>query len=321
MPDEVNLTPEQGTETATVSEAPTDFREYATWRRTGELPEAKEAIPAAAGADAAQAAEPQAKTEPDSGTDDSQEAGDNDDEEDKSEGAPAGKRKGGSRQRYIDKLTRENEELKRLIAGREPVTPPHDKPSEPAQPVAAGKPKLENFKTLEEYQEALTDWKLDERERTRKEADARTAQEEAARTEQERWTAKEKAARKAHDDYDDLIDTVVIPAGPGVLAARQAMLEDEHGAELLYHLAKHPKELERIAALPPASAVLAIGKLSAKFDTPATETNGKPRITGAPKPPPPSGRPSKATPDSIDDPEVIKDFPRWERLRKAQLGR
>lgn len=311
MPDEVI---EQGTENA-ASEAPTDFREFAKWRETGELPEPKAATPAAA------EDKPPAKTEPDSETDDHQEAGEQEDDEPQDEAAPAGKGKGGSRQRRIERLTRENEELKRLIAGREPVTPPHDKPSEPAQPAAAGKPKLENFKTLEEYQEALTDWKLDERERTRKEADARTAQEEAARTEQERWTAKEKAARKAHDDYDDLIDTVVIPAGPGVLAARQAMLEDEHGAELLYHLAKHPKELERIAALSPASAVLAIGKLSAKFDTPATETNGKPRITGAPKPPPPSGRPSKATPDSIDDPEVIKDFPRWERLRKAQLGR
>ena len=312
MPDEII---EQGTENAAVSEAPTDFREFAKWRETGELPEPKAATPAAA------EDKPPAKTEPDSETEDHQEAGEQEDDEPQDEAAPAGKGKGGSRQRRIERLTRENEELKRLIAGREPVTPPHDKPSEPAQPVAAGKPKLENFRTLEEYQEALTDWKLDERERTRKEADARTAQEEAARTEQERWTAKVKAARKAHDDYDDLIDTVVIPAGPGVLAARQAMLEDEHGAELLYHLAKHPKELERIAALSPASAVLAIGKLSAKFDIPATETNGKPRITGAPKPPPPSGRPSKATPDSIDDPEVIKDFPRWERLRKAQLGR
>jgi len=312
MPDEVI---EQGTENV-ASEAPTDFREFAKWRETGELPEPKTPATPAAAED-----KPPAKTEPDSETEDHQEAGEQEDDEPQDEAAPAGKGKGGSRQRRIERLTRENEELKRLIAGREPVTPPHDKPSEPAQPAAAGKPKLENFKTLEEYQEALTDWKLDERERTRKEADARTAQEEAARTEQERWTAKEKAARKAHDDYDDLIDTVVIPAGPGVLAARQAMLEDEHGAELLYHLAKHPKELERIAALPPASAVLAIGKLSAKFDTPATETNGKPRITGAPKPPPPSGRPSKATPDSIDDPEVIKDFPRWERLRKAQLGR
>ena len=123
--------------------------------------------------------------------------------------------------------TRENEELKRQIAGQ-PVKP-QDKPSEPAKPAAAGKPKLEAFNTLEEYQEALTDWKLDERERLHKESQARTAQEEAVRKEQDGWAAKEKAARKAHDDYDDLMATVQIPAGPGVMAARQAMLEDEHG--------------------------------------------------------------------------------------------
>jgi hypothetical protein len=310
MPDEVTLTPEQGTEGAIASEAPTDFREFAKWRATGELPEAKEPATPAAAAD-----KPPAKTEPDSETDDSQDTGEDDEQDD---AAPA-KGRGGSRQRRIDRLTRENEELKRQLAGAQaPPAKPQDKPSEPAQAAVAGKPKLEDFKSLEAYQEALTDWKFDERDRIRKEADTRTAAENAVRTEQEQWTAKEKAARKAHDDYDDVIDTVVIPAGPGVRSARQAMLEDEHGAELLYYLGKHPKELERIAGLSPASAVLAIGKLSATFDTPATETNGKPRITGAPKPPPPSGRAGKTASDDPNDPDVQKDFPRWAKAREAQ---
>ena len=310
MPDEVTLTPEQGTEGAITSEAPTDFREYAAWRETGELPEAKEpATPAAA--------ETPAKTAPDSETDDPQEPGEDDEQDD---AAPAKPGKGGSRARRIDRLTRENEELRRQLAGAHaPPAKPQDKPSEPAQAAAAGKPKLEDFQTLEAYQEALTDWKLDQRERDRKQADAKAAAEEAVRTEQDTWAKREKAARKAHDDYDDMLDTVQIPAGPGVLAARQAMLEDEHGAELLYFLAKHPKELERIAGLSPASAVLAIGKLSAKFDvTPATE-NGKPKITGAPKPPPPSGRPGKIVSDDPSDPDVQKDFKRWAKAREAQI--
>jgi hypothetical protein len=97
------------------------------------------------------------------------------------------------------------------------------------------------------------------------------------------------------------------------------MLEDEHGAELLYHLAKHPKELERIAGLSPASAVLAIGRLSAAFDkSPATE-NGKPRITGAPKPPPPSGRAGKVASDDPSDPDLQHDFKRWAKAREAQI--
>ena len=116
------------------------------------------------------------------------------------------------------------------------------------------------------------------------------------------------------------MDTVEIPAGPGVLAARQAMLEDENGAELLYHLARHPKELERIAQLSPASAVMAIGRLSASL-SPASPENGKPKITGAPKPPPPSGRQGKTVSDSPDDPDVQRDFPRWAKARMAQLKR
>jgi hypothetical protein len=128
-----------------------------------------------------------------------------------------------------------------------------------------------------------------------------------------------KAASKVHEDYEDVIDTVKAPEGPGVAAARQAMLEDDNGAEILYYLAKHPADMKRIAALSPVSAVREIGKLSASF-TPAPE-NGKPKVTGAPKPPPPSGRPSKVTSESLDDPEVVKDYARWEKLRRAQLGR
>lgn len=313
MADEV-VTPSllQGTEGIATADAPTDFREYAKWRQTGELPDTKEETPPAAAAE-----KPPAKTEPDSETGDSQETGDEKEEGDDDEGAPAGKSRGGSRQRRIDKLTREIEALKRQIAEPSSVKP-QDKPSQPAQPATAAKPKLEDFQTLEAYQEALTDWKLDERDRLQKEQQARTDTENALRQEQTEWTKKERAARKAHSDYDDLMETVQIPAGPGVLAARQAMLEDPNGAELLYHLAKHPKELERIAALPPASAVMAIGRLSAAFEAPATE-NGKPKLSGAPKPPPPSSRPGKIASDDPNDPEVQKDFKRWAKAREAQL--
>ena len=304
MPDEVTPSPAQGTEGAT-SEAPTDFRAYNKWRDSGELPEQKEEQSAAA------VEEPPAKTEPDSETADSQEAGDKEEDDD---AAPA-KGKGGSRQRRIDRLTRENEELKRQVAEKS-VMPAQDKPSEPARP--AGEPKLEDFRTLEEYQKTLTKWVIAEDKRERAEAEARAAVEQTLRAEQDGWKAKEQSARKAHDDYDDVMDAVQIPAGPGVLAARQALLEDEHGAELLYYLGKHPKELERIAALTPASAVMAIGRLSASFESPATE-NGKRTITGAPKPPPPSKRQGLTRSDDPNDPDVQRDYTRWEKARTAQL--
>jgi hypothetical protein len=302
---------EQGTENApevpVAAEAPTDFREYVRWRGTGELPE-KEEKPAAAGEGAAPATEPQAETAPDSGTDDNQETGEEEEP----------KRRPDSRQRKIAAQQREIDELRQKLEQKPPAAEePGQKPKAPPD----GKPKLEDFSTLEEYQEALTDWKLDERERKRQAADAEREAREAHEKIQAAWSKQVKAAAKVHEDYDDVIDSVKAPEGPGVEAARLAMLEDENGAEILYHLGKHPADLKRIAALSPVSAVREIGKLSAKFTSPTAPENGKPKVTGAPKPPPPSGRPSKVASESLDDPEVLKDYPRWERLRKAQLGR
>lgn len=313
----------QGTETATepgVTEAPTDFREFVKWRETGELPPAKEETPSAA----ADTEKPPAKTEPDSETDATQEQG-KDQEPPEGEETDHAKRI-GSRQRRIDKLTkeleterREKEELRRQIAGQ-PVTPAEEpSPGKPKPASAeAGKPRLDDFETLEAYQEALTDWKLDQREAARKEADAKAAGERAQVEARAAWEKKERAARKAHADFDDVLDTVEIPATAGVLAARQALLEEEAGAEILYYLGKHPKEIERIAALSPVSAVREIGKLAALLEKSPAPENGKRQITGAPKPPPPSGRPSKTSSDSIEDAAARGDFRAYSRLRMSQ---
>ena len=294
----------QGTEAPTQSEAPTDFREYAAWRATGELPQKVEKPEAPAAAEET----PPAKTEPDSEPDEDQE------QEETAETKP-----GSRRSRKIERLIRENAELAMRIA-QLAQKPAAEEPKQ-ATPQAEGKPKLEDFQTLEEFQEALTDWKLDQREKTKAEADAKRAHDDAARAAFEEWAKREKAAKRAHDDYEDVLDTVTIPDGPGVQAARQAMLESEHGAEILYHLAKHPAELKRIAALSPVSAVREVGKLEAALAKPSAPENGTPKITGAPKPPPPTGRPSKTTTDSLDDPEVVKDYAKWEKLRMAQLQR
>jgi hypothetical protein len=300
---------EQGTETlpevpGSAEVPPTDFREYERWRRTGELPEQEEVKPAAA--------ETPAKTAPDSEPDDKQETG----EEEHDEAATG---RGSSRQRKIDRLVKENTELQQRVLALEQKPLAAEEPGQKPKAPADGKPKLEDYQTLEDYQEALTDWKLDDRERKRQAAEAEREAREASEKVQAAWSKQVKAASKVHEDYEDVIDTVKAPEGPGVAAARQAMLEDDNGAEILYYLAKHPADMKRIAALSPVSAVREIGKLSASF-TPAPE-NGKPKVTGAPKPPPPSGRPSKVTSESLDDPEVVKDYARWEKLRRAQLGR
>jgi len=293
--------PEGAPETP-ANEAPTDFREYVRWRESGELPEKEEPEIAAA------VEAPPVETEPQSGAEEPQEQEPEDDEE------PESKPRNG-RERRINRLTREVEMLKAQLAAATQPRPPQ---SEPARPVPAGKPKLESFETLEAYQEALTDWKIDQRDAQRKAEEDRQAAEAAERKLQSAWSASEKTARATHPDYDDVVRSVQAPEGPGVSAARQAMLEEDSGAEILYYLGTHPDELRRIAALSPVSAVREIGKLSARLSPVAG--NGKPAATALPKPPPALSRPAKVATESVyDEKFAASDFRGWERARMRQL--
>jgi hypothetical protein len=317
-----NETPavEQGTGTP-IDQIPTDFREYNRWRSTGELPShqgEKQAVPAAAGESASsEAPEPPAKTAPESEPDDYQET--------ESIGADGQPLRTGSRQRKIDRLIRENSELQRRLQALEQTGPaaaavttpvPTTPPPAPAGP----KPVLTDFKTLEDYTEALTEWKIDQREARRKADEEKRTAEAAAKSLQDGWAAKEGAALKAHPDYSDVIASTRTPEGPGVMAAREALLEDEHGAEILYWLAKNSAELKRIASLSPARAILEIGKLSAAFASPVTPENPKPKVTSAPRPPSPISHGTvKTAPDVNDEDFARRDFRGWNRVREAQL--
>jgi len=300
--------PANSTETPSEIVAPSDFREYVKWRQTGEQP--AEEQPAAA------EETPQAKSEPQSGT---EVTGQEESEEETAEAKPG---RPGSRQRKIDRLTRENEMLRQqLVQASQPR--PAEKPAEsaPARPAEApGKPKLQDFSTLEAYQEALTDWKLDQREAKRKADDRQAAALAEAQRIQTAWSSSEQAARAAHPDYDEVLQSVAAPTGPGVEAATQAMREDEAGPEVLYHLATHREEMERIAAMQPIAAIKAIGRLAAMFAEPPPVPNGKPKVSSAPKPPAPMSRQTGQTvKDSIYDENVAQDFTRWNRARIAQL--
>jgi len=279
------------------SNAPQDFKGYVKFRKTGELPEATEPEQPAA------AEETPAKTEPQSGADDTQQP---EEEEENEEELTASQKR---RRRRVDRLAAENEQLRQQLAAVQ-------QPPAKAEP-APGKPRLENFETLEAYQEALTDWNITQREAKRQaEADAKATQ-EAEQKLQTEWASRQKVARKAHPDYDDVINSVTAPEGPGVAAARQAMLEDDAGAEILYYLATHTEDLKRIAALTPIAAVREIGRLSATLSPSNGAANGKQRFTSAPPPPPPNTRPAKAVSDSIFDPAVASDFKRWSKARAA----
>lgn len=102
----------------------------------------------------------------------------------------------------------------------------------------------------------------------------------------ESWQAREAAAREAHADYDTVIAALQTPFHPAVLSEIQA---SDQGAELAYYLASHPAEAEALAALPPARALTALGRLEARLEPKAVQPS-------TPTPTPPTPKPHPLTP-------------------------
>lgn len=187
-------------------------------------------------------------------------------------------------------------------------------PADPAAPLA---PRLEAFKTLEEYQaaieqytekkakyeseKAVKDLQTRQQGETQKQARARLA---------EQW---ETMTERGADKYPDFSDVVGEVTPDSVFGA--AMMSLENGDEVAYHFGKNMKEAERIAKLPAFQQILEIGRLSE-------------RLAAAPaKPPTPSKAPAPinpvtgASPVASNAPSEQDDMKEWVRKRNIQLGR
>ena len=296
------------TQSAPAAPETEDFGEYEAWRRA----QAAGGTAADEDTESEAPAKPAAESAEEADTSDESPEGDAS-EPDEAEEEQAPKRKGGF-QRRIDKLVREKRELEARIAALEKRLAGGEQAAgesgETRRPAAAeeGKPKPEDFDTYEAYTEALTDWKLEQRERQR-------VQEDAQRRVYESWMARIQAARQAHPDFDEVVDSDV----PVSAAMQQAILESDNGAEIAYWLGKHPEEAERISKLPPIAAIREIGRIEASLAAPPPQP--KAPVTRAPKPVTPvsGGKPGGAR--DVYDPALAEDYNAWELVRRAELKR
>ena len=132
-----------------------------------------------------------------------------------------------------------------------------------------GKPTSDQFDTHDAYIEALTDWKVEEK------LKSKSAESEKAKS-LTGWEAKKDAAREKYEDFDEALESA--NASPVVL---QVMLESDAGAEIAYYLATHPKELREINAMGTRAATHALDALEENLVKPKTAP------VKAPKPPSP----------------------------------
>jgi len=166
--------------------------------------------------------------------------------------------------------------------------PPAAQTTLPAPDAPSARPDPNAYASHEEWVEAVADWKADQKILAREQANEARARQTAAQTEQETvqtaWQKQETAARASYADYDEALDADATRYHPAILANIQA---SEVGAQLAYHLATHPEEAQRLAALPPGAGLRALGKLEARFEaSPAPEASPPPHPTPAPHPRP-----------------------------------
>lgn len=179
----------------------------------------------------------------------------------------------------------------------------------PQQP--QGKPQPQDFKDYESYVEALSDWKVEEKLKTRAEQQERETREQAqARMARERADAANSSISKAREKYDDFDDVALSEDLP--ISEPMAAFIAEHpevGGELAYYLGSHREEAARIYKLSPVRQIVEMESLKAKLAAPPTPTRTPAPIT-----------PNKSTASVEKDPKDMSydEFVKWRRRSIAQ---
>lgn len=149
-------------------------------------------------------------------------------------------------QERINEITRKRREAEREVARLKKQLE-----EKQAQPQSSNRPRLENFETQEAYEDAVADWKYDQREAVRKEE--RALQE-----------FKKKAAefKKEYEDFDEVVEQPVYSR-----VMQEVIFKSDNGVMLAYYLGRpeNREVADRINELSEIDQVYEMGKLEAKL--------------------------------------------------------
>lgn len=231
------------------------------------------------------------------------------------------KKKGGFKKR-IDRLNKrlsaieQEKEYWRLevLRTQQGTVQKNEATAQKATPETSNKPKVDDFSTHDEYVEALTDWKLDQKLASEKQRQREDALQTEAKTKLDKHSERVNRFAKAHVDWDEVIEGVANTQLS--LTVQESIIDSEQGPELMYELAKNPKELARICSLSPIAAAREIGKIEARFSKPSepSELKIKPK---APAPITPVRTRGASTVKSIYDESLSQR--EYEKIRAEEL--
>lgn len=192
---------------------------------------------------------------------DTEESDNEDESETKKESKEKPKKQTGF-QRRVNKLNKEIDYWRtEAIKNQKVAAPVNENTETKPQVQLAGKPDKDKFATHDEYIEALAEWKADQKFKSIQEEHRQNSAKDAALKKQNDHFARVETFKDDHDDFDDVWSKLKVPL---TLAMSETIKESDLGPDLMYALAKDPKECARIAKLTPLAAARELGKLEVK---------------------------------------------------------
>lgn len=192
--------------------------------------------------------------------------------------------------------------------------------AQPAPKELDPKPVRSQFVSDDDYMEALSDWKVDQKlqERQQEEVQARAnaAQEALAQN----WEKRLKAAKAELTDFDDVVGKSEIDLPNHIYVA---VVESDIGPQLAYYLAQNPDEARLLKGMSPTAALRMLGKLEdrlAEKESPKKD-EPKPVVPETSKAPPPID-PLKDASTPVEKPTSQMTYAEYKAYRqKQQAGR
>ncbi len=156
-------------------------------------------------------------------------------QEEQAEGEVKSKRPTGF-QRKISKLEQQNAQLEARLAEL-------SKPK-----VNSDKPNIDNFESFDAYNEALLDWKVDQREAVREQKIKEAEEQKEAKAREAKtlseWEQKEDSLGDDLDEYEELVAKNSKTSFRQELI--QATFESDLGPQIRHYLLKNPEELAKV---------------------------------------------------------------------------
>lgn len=244
------------------------------------------------------------------------------DEGEEEEQLNAGPKKKGGFQRRIDKLTGKLSAKDQEVEYWRQEALKHQKPvnadgeQTPKLNAGDGKPNKNDFENVEDYYEALTDWKVEQKllaeEVKQKEVAVKTEYKKQIDT----HLGRVEAFKSKHEDFGELLESV--DDVPMSITVQDVIIRSENGPDLMYELAKNRSEFERINKLSAIDAARELGRIEARLAKVETPKKTETKTTKAPNPiTPVNAKTSGAVKKSIYDESLSQR--EYEKLREEQL--